>query len=737
MNGNRSGTSAGNTPNNVRDAAPVSQSPGDRALSGDNLEALLARVEGVRRALARVAHARVVLQALGAGLASWLLITLSLRALGIDAADVARNRAVPLFTSVFVAIVCAVMLWRTRREVSPVRAALWIEEHGDIGFALVTWVEQTLAGERPSALLASRVARASAPGIASAQSALRPLARAQLGGPLVFLIGAVLVLTLTERTARLIQSTRETRAAGADSRSERREVAIGAWRIRITPPAYSGLPSRSLGDTNVVRALSGTRIEVLGEDALPDSVVVRALNDSSAPARPAAVERISGGWRSAVIADERPAEVRVRRDRFARLLLIEGVADSIPRVTLVAPERDSVLREATGRLALQATVHDDLGLQRAAFEVVISSGEGERFTVRTQQVGARTFGRARDATLTATLELAALALGPGDVVHLRAVARDGHPLADREIGTSETRSFRIARPSEYDSIAVEPAPPPEVDKSLLSQRMLLMLTERLDARRPRITPDVLRAESRTLARDQGRLRQAVGDAVFQRLTGDAGGEHSHSADDGHDHGVEAIGGKLALSGVNAQGMLEEGDDAPVIAINKPLLEAYNAMWDAGRALEQAEPKAAIPFMRIALEAIERARAASRLYLRGRPPTVIIDLAKVRLVGKDTGAPVTRVARDALPRRSAAREARLLGAAALVIRDAAAARDSLAVLRIESLADAPAFADAVGALLEAFAGPPGTDVTEPFLRARRVLGGIERISWSAWSRGGPP
>jgi hypothetical protein len=618
-----------------------------------------------------------------------------------------------------------------------VRTALWIEEHGDTGFALVTWVEHTLAGEPPSARLARTVAQVSASSMTAAQAALMPLARTQLRGPLVFVIGAVLVLTLTERTARLMPSPNATRAAGVGTRGERRDVAIGAWRIRVTPPAYSGLATRTLGDTNVVRALSGTRIELLGQDALPDSVVMRDLNDSSARSRPAALERTADGWRSVVMAGERPTEVRVRRDRFAKLLLVEGVADSIPRVTLVAPERDSVLRVATGRLSLQATVHDDLGLQHAAFEIVISSGEGERFTVRTQRVGARTFDRAREATLTAALELSTLALGPGDVVHLRAVARDGHPLADREIGTSETRSFRIARPSEYDSIAVEPAPPPEVDKSLLSQRMLLMLTERLEARRPRITPEVLRAESRVLARDQGRLRQAVGDAVFQRLTGDAGGEHSHSADDGHDHGVEAIGGKLALSGVNAQGMLEEGDDAPVIAINKPLLEAYNAMWDAGRALEQAEPKAAIPFMRIALEAIERARAASRLYLRGRPPTVIIDLAKIRLVGKDTGAPVARVARDALPRRSAAREARLLGAAALVVTDAAAARDSLAVLRVESLADAPAFADAVGALLEAFAGAPGTDVTEPFLRARRVLGGIERVPSATWSRGGPP
>ena len=60
-------------------------------------------------------------------------------------------------------------------------------------------------------------------------------------------------------------------------------------------------------------------------------------------------------------------------------------------------------------------------------------------------------------------------------------------------------------------------------------------------------------------------------------------------------------------------------------------------------------------------AIERARAAQRLYLRGRPPTVIIDLDKVRMAGKDTGATNPRAAREALPSAAAMREASLIGA----------------------------------------------------------------------------
>ena len=713
--------------------------PRDALVPDSVRDSVLTAVTHVRGTLARIVFTRALLQALGAGLVTWLLLALLAPWL-----ETHRQNSSPLALVMAIVVTLtslAILAWR-RGAVTPLRAALWMEEHESTGYALVTWVEQSLIVPPPPPSSSSRslqrlVAQASQASLARARHRLGSLARSQLAGPFLFVIGATVIAGLSVRGTSAVSGNAIPRRSGTSSSAGRRVLPIGAWRVRVTPPAYTGRPAQSLGDVTDLRALSGTRIELLGSGAAPDSIRAHSPGDSAVVLRQVALELLVNGWKSAVIATASPLAVRVSRDRFARLLLIEGIGDSVPRVALTAPVRDSVLRRAEGHLPLVATIHDDIGVSRAFFDVVISSGEGERFTVRTMHVGARLLDGQRDVMLRWSLDLRAMQLSPGDVVHLRAIARDAHPAAGREGGTSETRSFRIARASEYDSIAVEPAPPPEVDHSLLSQRMLLMLTERLEQGQPRLTLPVVRDESANLARDQARLRQAVGDAVFQRLTGDAGGEHSHFANDGHDHGVEAVGGKLALSGVNAQGMLEEGDDAPVMAINKPLLEAYNAMWDAGRALEQAEPRAAIPFMRLALAAIERARAASRLYLRGRPPTVIIDIAKVRLTGRDTGAPGDRAGRTALLARSTAREARLLAAALLMTSDAQAARDSLAVLRLESLADAPAFAEALSSLLEVFRRGTGADATESFLRARRVLGGIVRVPATGWSRGGPP
>jgi hypothetical protein len=332
-------------------------------------------------------------------------------------------------------------------------------------------------------------------------------------------------------------------------------------------------------------------------------------------------------------------------------------------------------------------------------------------------------------TLAGALELGGLGLNPGDVVHLRAVARDGHPRVGREAGHSETRRLRVARRGERDSLAVEGAPPPPMDTSLVSQRMLLRLATALARRRAQLAPAVMRSESGQLAREQARLRRTVGDVVFQRLGGVADGEHTHSAGDGHDHGVELVENRLALA---------EGTDGPVVAVNRPLLEAYNHMWDAGRALEVGEPEGALAPMRRALAAIERARAAERVYLRGRPPTVIVDVARVRLAGRDTGHSVPRPPRAPLPDVAVRRAARLVAAARLAATDAAAARDSVRLLRLEVLGDAPVLADALESVARAL-GAPAADsvVTAAFVRARRVLGGVGRAAPGAWSRSAPP
>jgi hypothetical protein len=437
-----------------------------------------------------------------------------------------------------------------------------------------------------------------------------------------------------------------------------------------------------------------------------------------------------------------PLALRLEADDRTRLLILEPLIDSAPVVTLDLPARDTVLREARGSIAVNATVRDEFGLRSAAIEYIVSSGESETFTFRSGTLGTRQFRGERSAVLRARLDLQALELRAGDVVHVRVSASDLRPPPDTAAGrgVSETRAIRIARPGEYDSVAVEAALPAEADKSLLSQRMLINLTEALIRKQRSMAAPEYSSESRGLARDQARLRRQVGDIVFSRLGDDPSGEHFHG--DGHDHEAQVLRPAMTpeelmkaaenAAAPRAGDVLDLHNDTPILSINRPLLEAYNAMWDAGRELELGLPQAALPHMYRALEAIQRARAAERLYLRSRPTRAVVDIDRVRLSGSERGSPAPRRSGPAAEAGRRALE-RFRTALSILLSAPSAAADSLLLLRLELLDSKPqasaALRDAADALRS------GRDATEALRRARSALeraGGVAdslpRWSW---------
>ena len=690
----------------------------------------LAMIKRVQRRMTRVSWIRSLLIAMAVAIATWLTLVL-LTQLWLPAASAA---VVPV--ALLVGAVVAWVLRRRAGDITQVRAALWLEEQfPSMQFALATLND--LDADRVRSLSDEARARlVNAIGSPATDAPLNRSARRQLLVPVV--VTTLLAVVAGPLHALISHSSANTVSNGVapirnavqpDASSGK---ALANWRVRVVAPAYTGIETRTMGDAGSVGALVGSTIEIAGNDSSVPGGVLRSVADTVKPTT-LAVVRETSGWRTQLVMPAVAAEVRLTLGTAARQLLLEPRPDSLPIVQLRAPLRDSVYRVSKGAVALSADAHDDLGLASANFELIVTSGEGERFTAKTVVVAAQKLSGERERHWQASILLDTMKLEPGDIVHMRAVARDRYPEAAREWGASETRTFRIARANEYDSVAVEPAPPPEVQKSLMSQRMLLIMTEKLEQQRPKLTRPALVSESRALSVEQQRLRKMVGDIVFQRLDGEDGAGHEHTVSEEQGKLVTATGKAGAATG--GPPMTEdEGDESPIIGVNKPLLEAYNAMWDAGSALDIADPKAAIPHMRLALAAIERARTAERIYLRGKPPVVIIDIAKVRLVGKDTGQINTRDAREPLSLKDAARETRLLNAALLMTRDVSAARDSLAVLRLESLTEAPRLAAALGDALEI--ARRGGNITDAIIRARRILGtGAPSDSLSRW-RGVP-
>jgi len=671
------------------------------------------RVRSARLALAAGAVVRALVWGATAGIS--VILVGAAADLLVPLSVATRSALLSVAVGAALATVAA-LAWRDRRVLSTQRVALWIEERfPSLEYGLVTAVE---SGDE----------RFVPPSPCDWSAAARRRAFTALAAPAAALTIAVAIVRLLPRGA--VARARSPRPGDALERPAggTRANRLAPLVAEVAPPAYSGQRATTIDEPHDVSAMVGSRVTLRGRGG-GAGIVARLSRDSSV-----AAVTSNDRWSITLQVSARPMVARLRDGGNRRIVAVEPVPDQAPVATLVAPPHDSVLRMPTGRIPLAADLSDDIGLAGGAFEYIVSSGEGETFRFKSGTIGARPMS-GRTASLSASISIDSLHLGPGDILHVRAVARDANDVTGPGVGASETRSIRIARPDEYDSVAVEAAAPSEADRSMVSERMLIMLAEALQQKRPRLGRDTVLRESQGIAVDQKKLRRAVGDIVFTRLGGNPSAEETN--DEENPRRAKSIAELLrradSATSRAADPIDFEGGESPVVAVNQPLLEAYNAMWDASLGLEMGEPDRALPHMRRALAAIQRARQAERLYLRGVTPTVVIDIDKARLKGKDQGASSARRPATSPDTAAIARADRFTRIVELAARHPRSAIDSLLVLRIDALADAPAFAAALGDAVTAMRGGRGDAATSALARARRALAGspTARDSLSRW------
>ena len=625
-------------------------------------------------ALARLARLRILLV-----LAAMLIAALW----GIAAAllMMVLVSSIPL-SALTGAVVMFTALWLNRGVLSTKQVALWLEWRvSALRYSLVTLAEGVPGGAAQD--LERAVARI------SWSVPVRTALVRRLGIPLASLIAVAAAVILLPSFSQRVGSALGTSPMNAPVM--RGSDPFGSFVVRVTPPPYAGQSAQELDRPEAVSSLVGSSIEIAGS-----------------------------GWRRVTTMPATATPLWLEQDGSRRLLVLLPIPDSVPEVHLVAPLRDSVLQADSGAIGLSGTARDDFGLRQEWFEYIVSSGEGENYTFRSGVIGRRALSSSARADITAVLSLDSLRLAPGNIVHLRAVAQDGNNVSGPGLGYSETRTLRIPRPGEGDSVSLDQVARAEGDSSLLSQRMLVIMAEALERRRSALRRDTFVVESRRIASEQATLRRQVADIIFLRLGAEG------SMEEREDSTAEPLTPEALLEAAEQATVTSAGealdfasDETPVVALNRPLLEAYNAMWAAGRELEIGEPRRALPHMRQALEAIQRARQAERIYLRGRPMVSVIDLARVRLAGSLADAAPVATVSTGQDRRI--RDA-LLGRFSRIIELPASAEvaDSLQILRIDALENEPRFAAALGNVVAALRS--GSDATASLIQARRILAG---------------
>lgn len=649
------------------------------------------RVARTRRQLGIVA---VIAALLWAGATLWFVLSLE-----VLTGSWTHGR-IPHDWGWYVAVAGAVIgglfvLWRARYVLSTRRVAVWMEERApSLQYALITASDPLVEGD--VTLLEDAIDRSNVDTLVRL-AVLTPLIYSLVAvGAMACLFAAALTF-VSGRTTASLQDGGPVAVIGTSMPNRLLGVSV-----RIVAPVYAGGSVQTVKDPSGVSALAGSSITVRGSGA---PAGIGATLDAK-------VLLVSGrqDWQATFPMPKTATTITLTDRRYQRVMAIIPIVDQPPLVTMVQPTRDTVWRHVpTGTITFAARATDDVGLSDEHLEYTVTTGSGEIFKSRTAAFAASRLGGARAADFHAALLLAPLGLTEGAVLSVRAVVSDNNNLTGPGTATSDTRTFRVARADEYDSLAVEAAPPPPLEHSLLTEHMLINSADSLFKLRASLAAKQFVTSAGRIGLDQADLRKKVYNILYEQ--DEAGG----------------------TSGV-------EGDDEeldPQLVLNRDLKQAYDAMWDAERSLNIGEMAIARPFMVRALHALDRARLADRIYLRGRPPRVVVNVEKVRLIAKEKGVSNAAMETRAPADTASARLDRALDAAlAIWHSDPDRSADALIRLRAQATPVNAVFAAAIGRAVDALRS--GADMTPNLVAARRALfgaprSGDPRVPWSgSWS-----
>ena len=552
---------------------------------------------------------------------------------------------------------------RAARAPTPERVALLVDEAGGAGNVFSTLLRPNAAGPVADAFRARAAARlaelsrrpmvpvaprsAWAPAAAGVVVLLATLGPAAGGGWL-----AARWIELAEAPA---GSAGAAAAAGTATDGRPR---LGAVEWVVRPPAYTGLPARSGGADAPLAALPGSVVELRGPGRAGPGGLRAAVVGGDTLRVAADGGGWSVGWTVAPVHQGVTLEVRDgARVAERRVLPLRILRDRPPTVELAEPERDVVVARAAGVVRVHARARDDHGVDALTLHWIRSRGSGESFDF---EEGTWTWDAEGDEdgarTGTRALRLDELGLAPGDVLHVRATATDLNDVTGPGRGASATRQIRVADEDDLAEVTTLVGFPIEREREpLLSQRMIILLTEELREGSPGMgRPELLEAAAE-IADEQRRLRMRMGEQIFSRATGAMQDPEGHlEFEEGEGEAfVDALEGQVregplidpetgiaTISDVDI--VAHEHDSDPIVAVNRSLLTVYNLMWDAERELRTAALDASLVAQHRALDELQRLREGERVFARGRVGVAPVDVAAARGGGElDDAEPARR------------------------------------------------------------------------------------------------
>ena len=423
--------------------------------------------------------------------------------------------------------------------------------------------------------------------------------------------------------------------------------------IAIDPPAYTGLPSRTV-DSADLRVAEASRVRwSLQFSVAPAKAWLQFDNGPRIALQPR-----DGRWQ---------AEHRVERAGLYRIVTepalplaqrrlhrIEMVRDQPPQVRATQPGQSLNLRSAGQRnwpLAFEAT--DDHGVATSAeLRIIQTSGDGENITSSERVVALNGSGPPRNRRFKYVFDLARSGLTVGNDVIVQLTVRDNRQPTPQVVRSASVilrwPPDAIGMSTGLDGLAQQVLP-----AYFRSQRQIIIDAEALIRDKRKFSADVFAKRADAIGVDQHALRLRYGQFLGEEAAetkplptsdGDTTNAeestaHADEHADASEHADDATPGSHVAQMLAEVSHVHDLPEAATLLDPQTqglLRTALREMWDSETQLRLGQPQAALPFAYKALRLIKQVQQADRIYLpkigSELPP---IDMAR-RLTGKRDG-----------------------------------------------------------------------------------------------------
>ena len=410
-----------------------------------------------------------------------------------------------------------------------------------------------------------------------------------------------------------------------------------AQRLRIVPPAYTGLPPRDEASLDA-KAPQGSRLQWTLRFQPQAAGAELVLHDG----RRIALVHDGDDWRATHALDRSVLYRVLPRGAEAQpappLHRLDALADAPPRVKVLRPDRGlSLVTPGQREWPLQFEVGDDYGVAaNAKLRVTLAQGDGENITFRERTLDLRGTGTARLKRFSPRLDLAALGFATGDDLVAQLIVADNRSPRPQVV---RSPSLILRWPSDLgnESTGLEGMVKRVMPAYFRSQRQIIIDAEELLKEKRKLDGERFVARSDGIGVDQRILRLRYGQFLGEEAEGGAkplptndaepqADEHAETqaeaaTPDEHDHATASDEAKPVF-GVDTNVLEEFGhthDIAEAATLLDPktratLKQALDQMWQSELHLRQGQPQQALPYAYKALGFIKEVQQATRIFL---------------------------------------------------------------------------------------------------------------------------